>query len=177
MPEAIVVPTNSYITQVNTTTYHDNSSHGAAWVGIASAQQIRLILTAFRILERQDWQGVATGTEKWPRTGLIDEEDVAVPSGSVPVFVESAQMELALELNSNAAVQTDADTRDNIKRLRAGPASITKFRPQSGPRFPQIMHELIGRYLEGSLADLIKPFAGGTDTETGLATYGLNRGY
>jgi hypothetical protein len=128
------------------------------------------------MIERQNYKGDKVGTEKWPRTGLTDEEGDEVPSGSVPQFVEDAQMELALEIINNPGVQTSNNTDDNIKRLKAGTAALTKFRPTSGPRFPTIINEYLGRYLEGEMV-LIQPFAGGTDTETGLSTYELNRGY
>jgi hypothetical protein len=157
-------------------TYHDDSSHGSVWETTDDEVKTRAKLTAFRMIERQDYLGSKVGTEKWPRTGLIDEEGIAVPSGSVPQFVKNAQFELELELILNPSVQTKSDTRDNIKQLKAGSTSLTKFQPQSGPRFPTIINEYLGRYLEGGL-NLIMPTAGGIDEETGLSTYELNRGY
>ena len=176
MPSTIAVPTNSYVTLADANTYNDDSSHGTSWDGLEDEDKTRAILTAFRMIERQDYKGARVGTEKWPRTGLVDEEGDPVSSGSVPQFVEDAQIELALELTLNSAVQTSTDTGDNLKTLKAGSASITKFRPKSGSRFPTIINEYLGRYLEGSI-DLQFPIAGGIDELTGLSTYELNRGY
>lgn len=176
MPSSITVPTNSYTTMAESNTYHDDSSHGATWAATEEEDRTRAKITAFRMIERQDYKGDKVGTEKWPRTGLTDEEGDEVPSGSVPQFVRDAQFELELELIVNPSVQTNDNTDDNIKRLKAGTAAITKFRPTSGPRFPTIINEYLGRYLEGEFI-LIQPFAGGTDVETAFSTYELNRGY
>lgn len=176
MPSVISVPTNSYVTLAETDTYHDDSIHGyETWEDTDDDDKTRALLTAFRVIERQDYKGTPTGSQKWPRSGLTDEDDNPISDASVPEFVERAQMELALELIENPSVQTDSDTRDNTKRLKAGTVAITKFRPISGTRFPVIINEYLGRYIEGQF-DLSLPVAGGTDTESGLETYGLNWG-
>lgn len=176
------VGTNSYITNEDCDTYHEDSHHGATWRDETDENvQNMALLTAYRMLERQDFKGDRTTpgqAQKWPRTGLTDEEGVAIASDAVPQFIIDAQCELALALMNNAAVQTNNDASSNIKKLEADTAKITYFRPESGPRFPTIIDELIGFYLEGSasLDGFFYPVAYGTDAESGINAHTLSEG-
>jgi len=179
-----VVGTNSYVTNADAITYHEDSIHGTGWVGEAEDNQNKALNTAYRMIERQDYKGDRTTpgqTQKWPRSGLTDEEGVAVPSGSVPQFVIDAQCEIALALIEGSTIQT-GDAGSNIKELDADGTSITYFRPEAGSRFPLIVDELLGFYLEGSgaLDGFFYPVANATDTDdnaSGISDHSLTGGY
>ncbi len=176
---ALVVGTNTYINLADAETYFTHMIHAADWDSATDDTKNDALVTATSMLDRQEWTGSKTGdpqTLDWPRTGVSDPEGNAVDSATVPQFILDATCELALALIQDLTVQTDADTSSNIKGLKAGSAEIQYFKGKSGPRFPTIVHELIGFYL-GSASAYTAPYYGATEAETGLTDHDLSRGY
>jgi len=110
-------------------------------------------VSASRLLDRQTWQGAKTDptqAEAFPRTGLYYIDGTPVPSDVVPQQVLDANSELAMDLLSGAAVQTDPSTQQQTRRLKAGSVEIEYFNlPGTGTRFPLAVMELIGLWLGG----------------------------
>lgn len=178
---ALVVGTNSYINLIDAEAYFLHKIHAADWDSATDPTKTDALVTATSMLDRQNWQGsktqeAPTQALDFPRTGLTDPEGTAIASDAVPQFVLDATCELALALIQNLSVQTQKNTEQNIKRLKAGTAEIEYFRGISGGRFPTIVQELIGYYLLGATG-WERPFAEGTDVESGLSEYEVNRGY
>jgi len=176
---ALSVGTNSYISVNDADTYFDDAIHGTTWEDADPTDKSKALVTAYRMLDRVRWAGdrtVSSQAQDWPRTGIVDPEGNAVASDSVPQFVIDAQSELALSLLSDATVQTNEDTGSNIRTLKAGSAEIEFFVPQSGPRFPTIVHELIGYYIEGGSFSNV-PFIDGAGEESSIGNFGLSEGY
>lgn len=142
----------------------------------------RAIISATRFLDRQEWQGSKVDpyqAHEFPRTGLTYADGSEVPSDAVPVEVLDAESELAAVLFDGTDVQGTATPGfQNIQALRAGSASITYFRGEDQiQRFPQIVHELLGRWLLGASPSLVS-VATGTDGEDEFDEdrFGLNGG-
>lgn len=176
---ALVVGTNSYINVSDADTYFLHRIHAADWDAATEPTKTDALVTATAMLDRQEWMGSKTGdpqTLDWPRTGVSDPEGNAVDSATVPQFILDAACELGLALIQDLTVQTNKDTGTNIKALKAGSAGIQYFKGTSGPRFPTIIHELIGFYLSGASV-YTSPYYGATEAETGLTDHGLNKGY
>lgn len=179
---ALAVGTNSYISNADADTYFGDHLEFTTWDGWAETVQSQALVTAARMLDRQVWQGekheqVPTQVMDWPRSGLTDEEDQPIDETAVPQFIKDAQCELALWLGKNPTSQTTPNSGSNIQKLKAGSAEIQFFSTRtSGTRFPSHIHELIGRYLEGSSTTVRSPFAGGTDEETSIEDYTLTEG-
>jgi hypothetical protein len=180
---ALAVGTNSYISRADADTYFSDAIHADTWRDASNTNKDRALVTAYRMLDRQEWKGSKTDpvtpqAQDWPRTGLSDPEGTPIADDSVPQFILDAQSELALSILNDPAVQTSADTGSNIRSVGAGSARIEFFVGTAGsePRFPTIVNELIRYYLEGS-STLEAPYAGGTDNESGITNYPLTRGY
>lgn len=177
---ALVVGTNSYITVTEADTYFEDAIHADFWEDATSDDKGKALVTAARMLDRQDWQGSKYGdpqTMEFPRSGLTDKNGDAVDETAVPQEVMDAQAELALALLENPALQSASSTGTNFKKLKAGSAEVEYIRATSGPRFQTIIDELIGLWLSGS-SHYSGPFVSGADNESSLSdSFDLSRGF
>jgi hypothetical protein len=173
-----VVGTDSYVTVAEADAYHLASIHGANWTAAVNLTKEQALLTATRMLERQEWVGTKTSPVQaldWPRTGVTYPDGTPVPSATVPQFIKDAECELALALINDQSVQINEDTSNNIRRLKAGSAEIEYFRPTSGSRFPTIVAELVNFYL-ASAAGFSAPNWGDVETETQISDFEVTDG-
>lgn len=145
-------------------------------------QKGRAIISATRFIDRQVWQGEKADPYQehaFPRTGLTYSDGSDVPSDAVPTEVLDAESELAAIMIDGTDVQgTAAPGAQTIQSLRAGSAAITYFRGEEQlNRFPQIVHELLGRWLAGAGSGLVA-IATGVDGEDEFDEdrFGLNGG-
>jgi len=172
MTSTLVVGTNTYITLTEANTYLGDSIRAQAWSFLPSDTRNKALLTAFRIIERQVWEGEATGSIAFPRTGLTDCDEVAVSSATVPQLVKDAQAEIAYDLTQDNNLETTGGIGSNVKRARAGSAEVEFFTSTGGAsgtgsaRFQPHIMELIGCFLEGSNIGGIAPIAPGTSVES-----------
>jgi hypothetical protein len=151
---ALVVGTNTYATLAEANTHLGDMIGTDSWSFLDDDTKNRALLTAFKLLERQEWQGEAVGAVDWPRTGVLDCAGLPVDDASVPVDIKSAQIELAYAITVDNTLVTKTTTADNTKRLKAGSAEIEFFNVDGSPdytpgRFPSNVMELIRCYLGG----------------------------
>ena len=176
---ALEVGVNCYRSRADAITYFTDLLHGADFLGATDTKQDQALITATKMLDRQEWVGTKTEDSQdldWPRTGVSDPEGNAVASDAVPQCILDATCELALALIQDLTVQTSSDTSENIKSLKAGSAEIQYFKGARGPRFPTIIHELIWFYL-ATTSSYTAPYYGATEAETGLDDHELSGGY
>lgn len=155
MPSTLTVGVNTYVTRAEATTYLGDVIGAESWAFLDPDTQDKALLTAFKLLERQLWQGEAVGAVDWPRTGVIDCEGEPVSDATVPDDIESAQIELAYALTVDPSLAGKTTTADNTKRLKAGSAEIEFFNTDGSDnfapgRFPPNVMELIKCFLEGA---------------------------
>lgn len=149
----LTVGVNTYVTRAEADTYlGDTYGQAALWAAQSNDQKDQALLTAFKLLERQVWQGTAVGAISFPRTDLYDCAGLAVSSASVPDEVEQAQIELAFAITQDPTLATKTTTDDNTKSLKAGSAAIEFFNRDGSPsqvigRFPANVMELIRCFL------------------------------
>ncbi len=170
------VGVNCYLSRADAEAYLEDALHAATWNAADGLTKDQSLVTATRMLDRQQWVGDKTTdiqTLQWPRTGVTDRDGVAVPSDVSPQFIFDATCELAVAILDDLAVQSSADSSTNIRSLEAGSARIEYFVGKSGPRFPTIVHELINYYLANA-SNYSGPFISGTDAESGLDDFSLN---
>ena len=132
------------------------SANAIAFVAASADNQARALVMAANMLNRQPWQGTITDPVTpqplaWPRSGLVDQYGVAVPSSTIPQVVINGGFELAAALLVNPALQDSVSTSTNIKQVNAGPVEVVFFSPVVGGRFPTVVMELLGFWL-GSMA-------------------------
>lgn len=180
---ALVVGTNSYISRADSVAYFTDRLEGAAWLALLDADKDKALISAADMIDRQDWQGQRfaqppTQTMDWPRTGLTDQEGFPIIPATVldfPQFLKDAQCQLALALSANPALATQTTSSgDPVKFLKAGSAEIEYFKSTAGTRFPTIVDELLGPYLEGSSRLVgLAPFLSDTSLESSLEDFGV----
>lgn len=136
-----------------TNAYLAGSTGWPTWDALAEDDQLRAIVAATRLLDRQRWQGEKTDSAQplaWPRTGIS-----GVDPATIPAQVLDAHSELVLALVTGSTAETDASTSfSGTRRLKAGSAEIEYFfnasQQTGGTRFPLAVQELIGQWLEGA---------------------------
>lgn len=154
------------------------SFHASNWTSATELQKQMALVTATRLLDRQDWLGDKTSssqTLEWPRTNT---GVTGVTNTVIPEDIVNACIELALSLVDGSEVQSEQNIAQKIQSLRAGSVGITYFRGAEGSplRFPLIVHELVGKYLAGATRSLTG-LASGVDSGDGDATnldFGVN---
>ncbi len=124
---------------------------------------------------------------EWPRT-ITDCGDLDVDPERIPVDIKAAQCELAAVFASDPSQASNVGagaqgTAGNFKKVEAGSAKVTYFRPTDGTPYPTITWQLISGYRDGACgggnASGMAAFGTG-DTSAFTcpdARYGLSRGY
>jgi hypothetical protein len=157
---------DAYVSVAIADAYLGAAYHADSWAGLTNENKGRALITAVRMLDRQAWLGTKTVESQsldWPRTdtGVDGVEDAVVPQD-----IEFATMELALSLVDGSDIQSTQSTAQRIQSMSAGSVSITNFRSVDTPtRFPQIVQELVGKYLGGNASGFVAQ-VNGVDTET-----------
>lgn len=122
----------------------------------------------------------------WPRT--ITCMDFTVPDTTVPDDIKAAQAELAAVFAADpeqaGSVGSGSEgTGLNIKKVEAGSAKVTFFRPTTGTLFPTVTWQLISPYRDGACGgdSALGQAAFGTGDSSAFTdvceNYGLTRGY
>lgn len=157
----------SYATVEDADAYMDGAIHGSVWEDEDYTTKYKALVSATRMLDRQLWLGSKTDSaqlNQWPRTGTgVD----GVEDDAVPTDITSATIELALAFIGGSDVQNQQSTAERVRSMSAGSVSITNFRGVDtvASRFPQIVQELVAKYLGGSSSSFAAK-ATGVDTET-----------
>lgn len=184
---ALVVGVNSYGSRADANTYFLDSINNTVWNSYTDEQKDQGLVEATRILERQLWAGEKEDPMQdleFPRTGLTDcYGDPVTPAESLET-IQQAQFEYALDLLNDPGLLSNSDaTGTNIKKLEAGSAKITYFRPQNGTRYPLTVNDIIKCFFLGANAtgSITGSFASGTCDNSSFTDpdgdYGLNEGY
>lgn len=163
----------------------------AAWNDASGTDRKRALITMARWFDRLEtnppaqWTGEKTGGSgqvlSWPRDGATCNGE-AVPDGTTPAAVITAEYEGALALLADPSIQTTLSQGTLLKRARAGSAEVEFFGPTRGSAddtpLPAILWQLIGCYLE--VATATPPTVeGNTGTSffESSPNYGLTEGF
>lgn len=159
---------NVYVVVADADDYLGASLYNTDWTGATTDNKGRALVMATRLLDRQAWDGSKTDNDNaqdWPRSGLEDDNGVAVDSATIPQFIKDATAELALALLGSQDVETFTETE--VASVAAGSARIEFFRGDGSAykRFPTAVQELVGDYLAGSNSSGLVPYADGVDAD------------
>lgn len=168
---------------------HLGAQIGSTWSTATTLQKQQALVSAVRFIDRAvNWTGaksVSSQPLEWPRDGASC-DGVAVTDGTIPDAFAAATFEMAQILFDDATVQASSGSGSNVKRVKAGSAEVEFFTPTSGDpnletRFPQIVNDLIGCYVEAATG-LGSTSFGTTDADGESHfdcddQYGLNEGY
>lgn len=112
-------------------------------------QKARALVTATRILDRQNWVGEKTDPDQplaWPRTGVDGYDEDTTPQ---PII--DASIVLAKQIHAGSKVDDQASIESGIKRQKAGSVEVEYFIPTSDPtRLPTAVQELVAPWLGGT---------------------------
>lgn len=137
---ALVVGSNSYGSQAEADTYFADSINNSIWTAFSSTQKDQGLVTATRQLELQAWAGekeVPSQDLDFPRVGLTDCEGNSVSAAESLEIAKEGEFEYALALLQDPSLLNSTNTTGtNTKKIEAGSAKITFFRPQSGSKYP-----------------------------------------
>jgi len=115
----------SYLSVEDADTYWSNRND-SVWSAAATPAKEAALRKATQFLDATFiWIGALHDTAQalnWPRSGAYDPEDRQLDN-SVPVMVENATAELALEAISSALVSTQSRD-DQVKKAQAGSVSV-----------------------------------------------------
>lgn len=180
MTTALVVGTNTYASLAEATTYLGDLIGADSWALLDPDTQNKALLTAFKLLERQQWQGEAVGSVDWPRTGVLDCAGDPVSALTVPGDLLTAQIELAYAVTVDNSLVAKTTTADNTKRLQAGSASIEFFNTDGSDnfqstRFPSNVMELIRCFLASAVGNTGGAESFGTECPETFSPDGYSR--
>lgn len=131
---------------------------GAPYRASDADTKARSLVTSTRMLDRQNWLGKKFDPNQelaFPRKnmGIAGLDDSA---GVTPQGIIDGSIELANYLIDGSDVQDEQSTAERISSLAAGSVSISFFRGVDSflgmggsNRFPLIVQELVGMYLQG----------------------------
>lgn len=94
-----------------------------AWTGATSQDKETAIRNATTNLDYLAWLGVktvASGSLRWPRTGVYDQDGLPLPVDEIPVFLESATAEYAFIFVRDGDI-TQAPGASGLEGLTVGP--------------------------------------------------------
>src|SRR5438046_7448880 len=94
---------NSYCSLAEANTYHDSHPYASAWTGAASDDaRNRALVTATRLLDEHiEWDGYAASATQalgWPRSGMVDRNENAIDSSTIPQTLKNAVAEFARQI-------------------------------------------------------------------------------
>lgn len=130
MVSQLIVGINTYVTRDEADAYLEDSLRGTPWSSVDPDTKDRALITAFRLLEKQRWNGVATGVSivdtvviAGGGTGYAVEDILTVSGGT---FGEAARLEVtAVAAGVITGVQLiDAGTYD-ASDTPTSPVSVT----------------------------------------------------
>jgi len=181
-----------YGTHADAKVYFNAYSGTSSFLAAANQEQLKLLVTATRMMDRQPWQGLPTDQTtpqplEWPRTGVIDRNGAAVDDSEPPDKIEWGTYELAEAIAADSTVQTTSNSGTNVKRdkLRQKVGDLeeeteteyfkgTASGSSAAPRFPTIVNELVREYLQSG-AGLIGIYGSGTDLDSYFDGYDWGR--
>lgn len=124
-----------------------------AWIGETDDDRDVLIGEATAWLSRLAWDGCAkTSTQAlaFPRTGLVTRDGYAVPSDSIPAWLQRATALLANYLRQQDVTLFDDNGLEPRTELEVGPVRLT---PSSG-----------GASMPNDIAQQLRPYFAARDT-------------
>lgn len=124
---ALELGTNSFIDVSQADTYFTDNLQFDEWNALSGTKKSQALITAggqINLILKEECQFVIAPVD-------------------IPVDLENANAELALALTNDAKLITAGDTSSNIKKVKAGEASVQFFGRTSGARFPANVMNLL----------------------------------
>lgn len=146
---------NSYASVADADNYLSVRPNYDAWDNFEN--QENYLMWATRLLDQRatfyGYKQVANSALRWPRTGVVDRDGLAVPYDEVPLAIKHAVIEIAMHLfTQNVDPSTPISTSGEIKRVKADVLEVEYFENTARATtnyFPVGINEILRGY--GSL--------------------------
>lgn len=130
-------------------------SRAAPWDALSTDEKGQALVTSTRRFDRLQWLGTITDILtpqplEFPRDGLVDCDDVALPDGTTPQDVIDASILFAADIAVTPSLDDDSSTSSNIKRVVAGSVEVEFFRASGGVILPKSVFEMVSCFLSGN---------------------------
>ena len=151
---ALIVGTNSYGSVVDANTYFSTSVAIADWEQFDTAAKERGLITVTGLLEQVHWSGTKEDSQQtlaFSRIGLISPEGTVLTAPQSLALIKKASYEYALAVLKDPSILNSTNvTGSNIKKVEAGSAKVTYFKPIAGTKYPLQVLSLIKDHIGGS---------------------------
>lgn len=113
---------NSYLSVVDTDSYHANHSGSTDWSGASNADKEKALRLATQYLDVSydgRWKGSRSNEAQslaWPRQNVVDNDEYIYSSNTLPQKLKDAVAELALKVIEGNTLLDDIDEPGVIKR-------------------------------------------------------------
>ena len=130
---AIQIPPNaaadSYATEAAADAYMANRLNAELWTGATTAVKESALKSATRRLESEDWKGIkadvlSANSLRFPRSELYNADGQIESSTTVPLAIQNATAELALELIKAAADESAGTASSPTSEIAVGPIKL-----------------------------------------------------
>lgn len=120
---------DSYCDEATADAYHLTRLNSTAWSSATTADKESALKTATRRLEDEDWKGqkaddLSVNSLRWPRALVENADGQILPSDSVPLNIQHATAELALELLKAAADESSTASESPTSEIKVGPITL-----------------------------------------------------
>ena len=163
----LVVGTNTLGTYQEAEDYFEASPNAATWCALTATVKKQNLVGAYRAMTQMKWDGdktVSSQTAPFPRTGLVDIDEVAIDSVAIPDIAKFGQFELALYFSANGGFVSQATGQ--IKEVQSGTAKVKYFQTSPGTSNVASFPEEALQYfnvLSSSSNEISVPYASGVD--------------
>lgn len=160
---SVVTSANTYVSVATLDTYHEDRNN-TDWAAASDEAKQSAVLDAARYLDfGYRWLGTrrsSTQPMAWPRyMQYLDADLRLVPSDEVPLRVQDAQCELALEALAGP-LMASLDRGNREAKIQVGPLAVEYFPDAAGQKeFPVV---------DALLADLVAERSAGSLTATAV---------
>jgi len=114
---------DSFVSIATADDYFLGRMYSSLWEDADIYTRERALKTATRMLDAMDWVGFKVDNDnslRWPRSDVTDKEGYALDFSTIPLFLEQATAELALDLLEADASKTDSQSMALLKKAKLG---------------------------------------------------------
>lgn len=147
---------NSYVSLAEANSYMSTRQNSAGWsaLGVSPTgdpQRETLLITATARLDVEAYKGSLVSSAQrlmWPRYGVVDRNNLDVPTDAIPRFIKEAVYELALAMLASGSTDWLAPTGlEGFNEVSVGPISVSIRHEQLSAALPDTVSRLIAQYL------------------------------
>lgn len=136
----------------------DSMRAASTWESADPDDQSRCAISATLMIDQATYEGTPsddppTQTRAFPRDGLTDKYDTALPDGTIPEDVKQAHALLSYEILVNQDLEGQISSAETArKRIKAGSVEVENFAPgafSAITRFPPRIQDLLAPFFAG----------------------------